>query len=346
MSRGWLRVSHQEKGPYWFSGFRGGVVIGSIIGAILLGVLYGTGILHLSALPAVVTYWLKGDQRPARPFTPGVLITQLEGRVRVKKARSAEWTDADRNTVLLSGDLISTSRASTARLRFVEGSLFDVRPDSLIVIMENSVDASSKQPSVAMGVETGQADFLTPGTPGTRRIATPNGRTTLEHDTKGRVQVASGGEAAVQIFKGKGQVVTRAGVQTQLGPNESLLLDARGGISDQPAIVLEKPVVPVEGKALRFPRLVLDTLERMGTQLHVAGRTEAGVTVSVNGVPIPVEKDGAFNEHVVTPNATVAIQAAGLSGATVELRSPVVEVTRFRGHPRRGVYGCHGATEA
>jgi hypothetical protein len=326
MSRGWLRISHQEKGPYWFfdprAGWRGGVVIG----AILFGVLYGTGILHLSALPAVVTYWLKGDQRQAKPLTRGVLITQLEGRVRVKHARSTEWVDADRSTVLHLGDLISTSRASTARLRFVEGSLFDVRPDSLIVIMENSVDASSQQASVAMGVETGQADFLTPGTPGTRRIATPNGRTTLEHDTNGRVQVASGGEAAVQIFKGKGQVVTRAGVQAQLGPNESLLLDASGGISGQPAVVLAKPVVPVEGKALRFPRLALDTLERMGTQLHVAGRTEAGVTVSVNGVPIPVEKDGAFNEHVVTPNATVAIQAAGLSGATVELRSPVASL--------------------
>jgi hypothetical protein len=24
----------------------------------------------------------------------------------------------------------------------------------------------------------------------------------------------------------------------------------------------------------------------------------------------------------------------------------VLEVTRFRGHPGKGVYGCHGATEA
>jgi hypothetical protein len=255
-----------------------------------------------------------------------VSIIALEGRVRAKKARSFDWFDADRNTVLQSGDMISTGRDSTARLRFVEGTLFDVRPDSLIVITENYVDASSQQARVGMGVESGAADFLTPGTPGIRRIATPNGRTDLDHDTKGRVQVASGGEAAVQILKGKGQIVTPAGVQAQLGPDESVLLDAKGRITDQPAVALPKPIVPVEGKALRFPRLVLDTLERMGTQLHVAGRTDPGVTVSVNGITIPVDQDGAFNEHVVTPNATVAIQAASISGATVELRSPVASL--------------------
>jgi hypothetical protein len=43
--------------------------------------------------------------------------------------------------------------------------------------------------------------------------------------------------------------------------------------------------------------------------------------------------------------AVEIIPAFGRTPAT-ELTRSEVELTRFRGHPGRGVYGCHGATEA
>jgi len=60
--------------------------------------------------------------------------------------------------------------------------------------------------------------------------------------------------------------------------------------------------------------------------LHVAGRTEPEVTVTLNGVHIPVQRDGSFNEHVALEerNAVVSIRATGKSGATIEQRLPVV----------------------
>jgi hypothetical protein len=72
--------------------------------------------------------------------------------------------------------------------------------------------------------------------------------------------------------------------------------------------------------------LVLDVIELRGTQLHVGGRSEPGVTVDINGVRIPVQSDGSFNEHVVLPrNAiVVSIRATGANGAVTEQQLPIV----------------------
>jgi hypothetical protein len=48
------------------------------------------------------------------------------------------------------------------------------------------------------------------------------------------------------------------------------------------------------------------------------------------------------------PNAIAIsfVEPEPLQASTLGRRFWKVELTRFRGHPGRGVYGCHGATEA
>jgi hypothetical protein len=85
-------------------------------------------------------------------------------------------------------------------------------------------------------------------------------------------------------------------------------------------------LVKAQSGLLKPPGLVLDVIELRGTQLHVGGRSEPGVTVDINGVRIPVQSDGSFNEHVVLPrNAiVVSIRATGANGAVTEQQLPIV----------------------
>jgi hypothetical protein len=290
------------------------------------------------ALVALVTSLFVGCGKrelptPQKTVEIGVRLTSIEGRVQVKKAGTLHWIDGTLAIPIQKGDLISTDKHATAKLQFSDGSQFDVRPDSVITIIENFHDLISRRPHVGVSIQSGEANFRTPAQPGYRKIETPGGRATPERETEGNVQVARDGKAAVHIYKGKSQVETRTGQQIHLGPSESVQIDAEGTVESKEALsAVPAPLVAPPDQlgawsgVSRPPQFVLDSIELRGNQLHVAGRTEPEVTVTLNGVHIPVQRDGSFNEHVALEerNAVVSIRATGKSGATIEQRLPVV----------------------
>jgi hypothetical protein len=77
---------------------------------------------------------------------------------------------------------------------------------------------------------------------------------------------------------------------------------------------------------MKPPALVVDVVELRGSQLHIKGRTDAGVLLSINGERVPVQSDGSFNEHVALRDKAkaVAIRAEGGSGAVTEQQLPIV----------------------
>lgn len=87
-------------------------------------------------------------------------FTQLDGTVRVKKASSNSWADAKYDTPLEKGDVIQTSSEGMAKVVFADGSNYTIKPDSLIVVEENSTNAS-QQTQVAVQVTTGTVDLAT-----------------------------------------------------------------------------------------------------------------------------------------------------------------------------------------
>ena len=101
---------------------------------------------------------------PAKSGTSGeqqqAHITALDGTVRVKKANSNTWVNADYNIPLEKGDVIQTSSEGMAKVVFGDGTNYTVKQDSLIVIEENSAN-DQQQTSVAVAVSTGTVDLST-----------------------------------------------------------------------------------------------------------------------------------------------------------------------------------------
>jgi len=87
-------------------------------------------------------------------------ITALDGTVRVKKAGSNSWVNADYNVPLEKGDVIQTSSEGMAKIVFGDGTNYTVKQDSLIVIEENSAN-EQQQTNVTVAVSSGTVDLAT-----------------------------------------------------------------------------------------------------------------------------------------------------------------------------------------
>ena len=87
-------------------------------------------------------------------------ITALDGTVRIKKANSNTWINADYNVPLDKGDVIQTGSEGMAKVVFGDGTNYTVKQDSLIVIEENSAN-EQQQTNVAVAVSTGTVDLAT-----------------------------------------------------------------------------------------------------------------------------------------------------------------------------------------
>ena len=75
------------------------------------------------------------------------------------------------------------------------------------------------------------------------------------------------------------------------------------------------------------PSLDIESLEPSGNILHVKGRTEPGVNLTVNGQRVDVQTDGTFNEFITLDRAgqqTVVIRATSIGGGVNELQRPVL----------------------
>jgi hypothetical protein len=87
-------------------------------------------------------------------------FTQIDGTVRVKKANSNTWANADYQTRLEKGDVIQTGSEGLAKIVFPDHTYYTIKQDSLIVIQENSTN-TAQQTNVAVELTTGTVDLST-----------------------------------------------------------------------------------------------------------------------------------------------------------------------------------------
>lgn len=92
----------------------------------------GAAVAVLAALAAAV--WTAGASAQEEP--QDVRITAVTGDVDVKMKGDAEWTPADANTPIETGDAIRTGAASTAEISFGGQSLYELQENSNLTLAE------------------------------------------------------------------------------------------------------------------------------------------------------------------------------------------------------------------
>jgi hypothetical protein len=195
---------------------------------------------------------------PVTEIETGARFAKIDGSVQVKRAGTLEWLPVSPAVVLRQNDLVRTGSGAAAEIHFADGTVFNVRPDSLITIEESSQNPVSRQQRVALSIQSGEANFQTAarGVPGSTTISTPTVRTTAERDTSGNIQVAEGGATGLRIFKGQGAAETRAGQRIALGSNEGVRVDAAGAAGPKLALpTVPQLTAPSNGTDIAYPDL-------------------------------------------------------------------------------------------
>jgi hypothetical protein len=195
---------------------------------------------------------------PATAVATGARFQSIEGSVQVKRSGTLEWVPATRAIVLRQNDLVRTGSGATAEIHLADGGVINVRPDSLMTILESSQNPISRLQRVALSIQSGEANFQTAGrnVPGSTTISTPTLRATADRETSGSIQVAEGGATGLRIFRGQGAAETRAGQRIALASNEGVRVDASGAAGPKLALpTVPQLTAPSNGTDIAYPDL-------------------------------------------------------------------------------------------
>jgi hypothetical protein len=227
---------------------------------------------------------LAGSGSSPEPGPKQAHFTNIDGTVRVKKANSNIWVQADYAVALDRNDVVQTGPEGIAKLVFTDGTNYAMKPDSLIVIQENSLNAA-QQTEVAVQVTTGTVDLATSNiTPG----------------SKSQVSVAGN----IASFASE----TAAEVMNNPQKNESAILDKKGSVEvnrDGKSVKLaenEKVTIPAEGEMVKSkvvgPPVLIDPAFNQQVALATGEKT---VSFSWSEVPnvrayhVRISKNQFFN---------------------------------------------------
>jgi hypothetical protein len=148
---------------------------------------------------------LAADQKHAK-------FVNLDGKVEVKKVNSVQWVEADFRTTLDKGDQIKTGSDGDARITFADGTTYTMKPDSLVVVEENSTE-NNQPSSSAIDIRTGTVNWATP----TFTLAESKAQVRVE-DTKAQLGSNSRGLVKANSEDKSSEIVVSSGTaQVQRG---------------------------------------------------------------------------------------------------------------------------------
>ena len=201
-----------------------------------------SGELGLERLLTKAGFFNSHDDRQVQdPGPQQAHFINIDGVVRVKKASSNTWVTADYSLALEKNDVVQTADEGIARVRFADGTNYTVKPDSLIVIQENSVN-ESQQAKVAVQVTTGTVDLTTAGAMarGSKSQVIVAGATaTFSPESAGEVQNDPRNDQHSILVKKGGAEVQRGGEDVKIVENEKLAFT-----SDSATMVKTKEIGP------------------------------------------------------------------------------------------------------
>ncbi len=186
-------------------------------------------------------------------------ITALDGTVRVKKASSNSWVNADYSVPLEKGDVVQTGPEGMAKIVFNDGTNYTVKQDSLIVVEENSTN-EQQQTNVAVAVSTGTVDLTTAMyAQGSRSQVTVAGATaSLAPDSAARVSNDPANDQHEIVMKKGSAEVARNGEVVGLTDldklnwkGNSLRMEKSKEIGP-PGLISPANMMPIDSKSIDF----------------------------------------------------------------------------------------------
>ena len=171
-----------------------------------------------------------------------------QGRVEVRRGERGEWTQARSRTVLHLGDYVKTSGNSSAEVMMVDGTLFTVRPNTVLLITRTR-SALGLRSERTLSLESGWVNLSTAQVKG--RIKTPEAEATLEERSEAVVAYDDqAGTGTFSSYRGDLQIAAQDGTVRTVGALEHVV--QRGGGLSEARPLPEAPVLTRPEDNLEF----------------------------------------------------------------------------------------------
>jgi hypothetical protein len=228
----------------------------------------------------------------------GARFTTFEGDVRVIRASTRETLAASLQTQLYPGDTIQTQADGRARIALADGSTLVVRPNSTVIIRDNTSGEGGQNTKVRVKVDTGQINVHTEQQPeGTTNVVeTSQTQSRLTSDTASTFNVNPDQTAEIRVQQGQIETSTSNGEKTIIHNGEYVAINPTGALGQRERLLdiptpagprnLEKVSVGAGGAAnvtLRWQR------PQSGTAAHY--RVEVATSPFFVSVGKVIERD-------------------------------------------------------
>jgi len=172
----------------------------------------------------------------------GARFISFDGNVRVIHAATREVVVASNDIQLYPGDTVQTEADGRARIAMADGSTVVVRPNSTIIIRDNTSSEGGKRSNVHVVVDSGQMLVRTPEqSEGAKNIVeTPKTQNQLSGQTQASFGVTSEGTEEIRVNAGAVEATNRNGERASLREGEYVAINRSGTIS-KPQRLLEVP---------------------------------------------------------------------------------------------------------
>jgi hypothetical protein len=177
-------------------------------------------------------------------------ILSFEGDVRITRAATRETVIVNRETIVAAGDTIQTQADGKAIVQMVDGSVYTVRPNSTVIIRNNSSIFGGSNVRVSLG--DGQLNVRTDQQPGSAEnvVEMLDSETTVRPQTDASFNAdaqTNGGEIRIS----RGSVETNVGgSRTTLSENEFAALNNGQLTAKEKLLVPPRPASPADGAQL------------------------------------------------------------------------------------------------
>jgi hypothetical protein len=190
----------------------------------------------LLAAGAGLYVWKYGNPfsspKTATEAPAGARFSSFEGDVRVIRASTRETLNASLQTQLYPGDTVQTQADGRARITLVDGSTLVVRPNSTVIIRDNTRSESGEKTNVRVKVDTGQINVRTEQQPeGTNNVVeTSQTQSRLASDTASSFNVNPDQTAEIRVQQGQIETSTSNGEKTIIRSGEYVPFTPAGAI--------------------------------------------------------------------------------------------------------------------
>ena len=172
----------------------------------------------------------------------GARFVSFEGDVRVIRAATREIITATSDTELYPGDTVQTQASGRARIGLADGSTLLVKPNSTIIVRDNTREDDGKKSNVHVLVDSGQLYVRTEqqSEGATNLVETPKTTSKIGEQTGASFGVNPEGTEEIRVTTGAVETTNGRGEKTNLQGGQYVSVNNSGTIA-APQRLLEVP---------------------------------------------------------------------------------------------------------